>query len=46
MTLEEGEGANGGEADGTAGYKVVLPIACGEIERDARRNPMEFRSPN
>lgn len=31
LTLEEGEGANGGEADGTAGYKTVLPVACGEI---------------
>lgn len=31
MTLEEGEGANGGEADGTAGYKTVLPVTCGEV---------------
>ncbi len=31
MTLEAGEGSNGGEADGTAGYKVVLPVACGAI---------------
>ena len=37
LTLEEGDGANGGEADGTAGYKVVLPVACGEVEQDARR---------
>ncbi|MCH2547829.1 MAG: hypothetical protein MK052_09515 [Alphaproteobacteria bacterium] len=33
-TLEEGDGANGGEADGTAGYKATLPIATGEIEND------------
>lgn len=41
MTLQEGQGSNGGEADGTAGYKVVLPVACGEIQKDTR---MEFRS--
>ena len=33
MTLEDGEGSNGGEADGTAGYKTVLPVACGEVEQ-------------
>ena len=43
MTLQEGEGSNGGEADGTAGYKVVLPVACGEIEMDSR-DSMRFRS--
>lgn len=41
MTLQAGQGSNGGEADGTAGYKVVLPVACGAIEqgssRDSRR---------
>lgn len=31
LTLEEGQGANGGEADGTAGYKGFLPVASGEI---------------
>lgn len=31
MTVEQGEGDNGGEADGTAGYKTVLPIACGAV---------------
>lgn len=45
MTLQEGQGSNGGEADGTAGYKVVLPIACGAIMKDDRRNPLEFRTP-
>jgi hypothetical protein len=30
-----------GEVDGTAGYKTVLPVACGEIEPDTR---MEFRT--
>jgi hypothetical protein len=32
LTLREGQGTNGGEADGTAGYKAVLPIATGEIQ--------------
>lgn len=41
MTLQAGQGANGGEADGNAGYKVVLPVACGEIEED---NRMKFRT--
>ena len=31
MTLDAGDGANGGEADGTAGFKTVLPVASGEI---------------
>jgi hypothetical protein len=44
LTLEDGEGSNGGEADRTAGYKVVLPVACGAIEQSAR-NGMEFRTP-
>jgi hypothetical protein len=38
LTLEEGDGANGGEADGTAGYKTVLPVACGAIEMNDRRS--------
>lgn len=29
--LDEGQGANGGEADGTPGFKTVLPVAAGEI---------------
>lgn len=29
MTLQDGQG--GGEADGTAGYKLVLPVASGEL---------------
>ena len=32
LTLDSGDGSNGGEADGTAGYKTVLPVACGEAE--------------
>ncbi|WP_156840148.1 cadherin repeat domain-containing protein [Novosphingobium aquimarinum] len=32
MTLDEGEGSGDGEADGTAGYKAVLPVAAGELE--------------
>lgn len=38
LTLEEGDGANGGEANGTAGYKTVLPVACGAIEMNDRRS--------
>jgi hypothetical protein len=33
MSLAAGQGADGGEADGTAGYKGVLPVASGEIVR-------------
>ena len=32
LTLDEGDGANGGEADGTAGYKATLPVAAGSLE--------------
>lgn len=33
-----------GEVDGTAGYKVVLPVLCGEIvAAGTRRDPMEFK---
>jgi hypothetical protein len=31
LDLATGQGANGGEADGTAGYKAVLPVAAGEL---------------
>jgi hypothetical protein len=31
LDLAAGQGENGGEADGTAGYKVVLPVAAGEL---------------
>lgn len=43
MTLEEGEGSNGGEANGEAGYKVVLPVACGAIEQVSRSEGIQFR---
>jgi len=33
LTLRAGQGDNGGEADGTAGYKALLPIAGGDIQR-------------
>nr|WP_298375289.1 DUF4214 domain-containing protein [uncultured Halomonas sp.] len=34
LSLKEGQGeGTKGEADGSAGYKAVLPIAAGEIER-------------
>ena len=36
-TLQAGEGSNGGEADGSAGYKTVLPVACGEVNMDERK---------
>lgn len=38
LTLDDGDGANGGEADGTAGYKTVLPVACGAIQMDDRKS--------
>jgi hypothetical protein len=31
LTLQKGQGSDGGEADGTAGYKGVLPVASGEL---------------
>ena len=31
LTLAAGQGENGGEADGTAGYKAVLPVVSGEL---------------
>lgn len=43
MTLEAGEGADGGEADGTAGFKAVLPVTCGDVDK-ASRDPMQFMS--
>ena len=36
LTLDDGDGANAGEADGTAGYKTVLPVACGAVNMDPR----------
>lgn len=37
LSLEEGQGESGGpgpdEADGTAGYKALLPVASGELSR-------------
>lgn len=33
LTLAAGQGAGDGEADGTAGYKLVLPVATGQFER-------------
>lgn len=44
LTLEAGEGSNGGEADGTAGYKQLLPVACGEITQVERRDALQFRT--
>lgn len=33
-----------GEVDGTAGYKTVLPVLCGEIAQSGKApDPMEFR---
>ena len=50
MTLAAGEGATNSdsiapnEADGTAGFKAVLPVTCGDVEK-ASRNPLEFVTP-
>lgn len=33
-----------GEVDGTAGYKVLLPVLCGEIVNSANSNAMKFRT--
>jgi hypothetical protein len=50
MTLQAGEGATTSasiapnEADGTAGFKAVLPVTCGDIENRGR-NPLEFVRP-
>jgi len=50
MTLQAGEGATTpasiapNEADGTAGFKAVLPVTCGDIENKGR-NPLEFVRP-
>ncbi len=33
LTLQDGQGRDGGEADGTAGYKGVLPVASGELHQ-------------
>ena len=43
LTLEEGDGSNGGEADGTAGFKGFLPVACGAFDRD-RNDNLRFRT--
>lgn len=32
LTLATGQGGNGGEADGIAGYKAVLPVVSGELQ--------------
>jgi hypothetical protein len=39
LTLAEGEGANGGEANGEAGYKATLPVASGEIVANSVPEP-------
>jgi len=50
MTLQAGQGATNAnsiapnEADGTAGFKAVLPVTCGDIENRGR-NPLEFVRP-
>jgi len=41
LTLDEGEGAGDGEADGTAGYKATLPVAAGEIEMVTEDNAVD-----
>jgi hypothetical protein len=50
MTLQAGQGATNSasippnEADGTAGFKAVLPVTCGDIENKGR-NPFQFVYP-
>lgn len=50
MTLRAGQGATTSasvppnEADGTAGFKAVLPVTCGDIENEGR-NPFQFVHP-
>ncbi|MEO7365891.1 MAG: hypothetical protein ABIW03_06190 [Sphingomicrobium sp.] len=41
LTLQTGDGVAPGEADGTAGFKAVLPVSCGDIDKTSR-NAMEF----
>lgn len=45
MTLQTGDGVEPGEANGTAGFKDVLPVTCGDIEK-ASRNPIQFVAPH
>lgn len=48
LTLEQGDGIDSGraieEADGTAGYKAVLPVAAGELRRVAVPTPSALAS--
>jgi hypothetical protein len=34
-----------GEVDGTAGFKTVLPVLCGEIKVTGNMDPLKFRKP-
>lgn len=34
-----------GEVDGTAGFKTVLPVLCGEIRVNGNADPLKFRKP-
>jgi hypothetical protein len=48
LSLEEGQGESGGpgpdEADGTAGYKALLPVASGELARiESMEDLADFR---
>ena len=45
MTLQAGQGSDGGEADGTAGFKAVLPVTCGDIE-NASHSPHVMNNPH
>jgi hypothetical protein len=50
MTLQAGQGATNAnslppnEADGTAGFKAVLPVTCGDIQNTGP-NPLQFVVP-
>jgi hypothetical protein len=34
-----------GEVDGTAGFKTVLPVLCGDIRLNGNADPLKFRKP-
>lgn len=45
MTVGAVGAGTAGEVDGTAGYKAVLPVLCGEIKVTGNMDPMKFRKP-
>jgi hypothetical protein len=46
MTVPAVGAGTPGEVDGTAGYKVVLPVLCGDIRvTGSEAGPLQFRKP-